>query len=172
LRLVDPGRLRSVRILSAVANLDESIAERQSRQARRRLAGCGAPVEVEQFLLSALSPGTMVMVQADFEHSRCAYAALGERGKPAERVADEAVDPFLAFVASGAAVDEYLADQMLLPLALTPGTSELRTARVTRHQLTNAWVIGRFLPAKIEIEGEEGEVGMVRVEGVRLGDGC
>jgi RNA 3'-terminal phosphate cyclase (ATP) len=165
LRLIDPGPLTVVRILSAVANLDESIAERQSRQARRRLEGCGAPVEVEQFSLSALSPGTMLMVQADFEHSRCAYAALGERGKPAERVADEAVDGFLTFLASGAAVDEHLADQMLIPLALAPGVSELRTARVTQHLLTNAWVIGQFLEARIEIVGEEGEAGLVRVEG-------
>jgi RNA 3'-terminal phosphate cyclase (ATP) len=168
LSLVDPGRLMSVRILSAVANLDASIAERQSRQAGQRLARCGVPVEVEQFSLSAPSPGTMVMVQADFEHSRCAYASLGERGKPAERVADEAVDAVLAFIASGAAVDEHLADQMLLPLALTPGISELRPARITQHLLTNAWVIGKFLPASIDIKEEEGDVGMVRVEGVGL----
>lgn len=164
--LTDPGRLLSVRVLSAVANLDESIAERQSLQARSRLAECGAPVEVEQFSLAAPGPGTMLMVQGNFEYSRCVYTALGERGKPAERVADEAADPFLALLASGAAVDEYFADQMLIPLALAPGVSELRTARVTKHLLTNAWVIGKFLPAKIEIEGEEGKVGMVRVEGV------
>jgi RNA 3'-terminal phosphate cyclase (ATP) len=169
LRLVDSGRLLRIRVLSVVANLDESIAERQSQQTRLRLADCGAPIKVEQFRMSAASPGTMLMVQADFEDSRCVYTALGERGKPAERVADEAVDAFLAFLASGAAVDEYLADQLLIPLALTPGISKLRTARVTRHQLTNAWVIGRFLPAKIEIEGEEGVEG---VEGVGPGDGC
>ena len=57
---------------------------------------------------------------------------------------------------------------MLIPLALTPGISELRPARITQHLLTNAWVIGKFLPASIDIEGEEGEVGMVRVEGVGL----
>jgi RNA 3'-terminal phosphate cyclase (ATP) len=165
LRLVDSGRLLRIRVLSAVANLAESIAERQSRQARSRLEGCGAPVEVEQFGMSAASPGTMLMLQGDFEHSRCGYAALGERGKPAERVADEASDAFLRFSATGAAVDEYLADQMLIPLALAPGTSELRTARVTKHLLTNAWVIGQFLEARIEIEGEEGEAGTVRVEG-------
>jgi RNA 3'-terminal phosphate cyclase (ATP) len=163
LRLVDSGRLLRIKILSTVANLDESIAGRQSRQARMRLEGCGAPTEVEQFRMSAASPGTMLMIQGDFEASRCGYAALGERGKPAERVADEAVDAFLRFSASGAAVDEYLADQMLIPLALVPGTSELRTARVTRHLLTNAWVIGKFLPVKIEIEGEEGKVGLVRL---------
>jgi RNA 3'-terminal phosphate cyclase (ATP) len=165
LRLTDPGRLLSVRILSAVANLDESIAERQSRQALSRLEGCGAPLQVEHLSMPAPGPGTMLMVQGEFEHSRCGYAALGERGKPAERVADEAVDRFLAFLASGAAVDEHLADQMLIPLALAPGTSELRSARVTRHLLTNAWIIGQFLPAKIEIEGGVGEVGLVRGEG-------
>lgn len=165
LRLTEPGPLRSLRVLSAVANLDTSIAERQSRQARQRLAGCGVPITVEHLCLAAPSPGTMLMVEGDFAHSRCAYSALGARGKPAERVADEAVDTFLGFLASGAAVDEYFADQILLSLALTAGNSELRTAKVTRHLLTNAWVIGKFLNASIDIEGREGEAGLVRVKG-------
>jgi RNA 3'-terminal phosphate cyclase (ATP) len=90
---------------------------------------------------------------------------LGERGKPAERVAEEAVDAFLAFLDTDGAIDEFLADQLLLPLALAQGTSELRTARVTPHLLTNAEVIRRFLSARIEIIGSPGKAGLVRIQG-------
>ena len=40
-------------------------------------------------------------------------AQVGAKGKPAERVADEAVDAALAFLRSGATVDSHLADQLV-----------------------------------------------------------
>jgi RNA 3'-terminal phosphate cyclase (ATP) len=88
---------------------------------------------------------------------------LGERGKRAERVADEAVSGLAHFLPTDATVDEYAADQLLLPLCLAPGLSEYKTPRVTQHLLTNAEVISRFLPVTIEIEGDEGKPGTVRV---------
>jgi RNA 3'-terminal phosphate cyclase (ATP) len=165
LRLTGRGRLRRIGCLSVVANLDPGIAGRQARQAQVRLAGCGAPVETEELLLPAIGKGTLLLLLAEFEHSRCCYYALGERGKSAERVADEAADQLLAFLATGAAVDEHLADQLLLPLALAGGESEIATCRVTQHLLTNAEVVRQFLPVEIEVEGRLGEPGVVRVAG-------
>jgi RNA 3'-terminal phosphate cyclase (ATP) len=62
-------------------------------------------------------------------------------------------------------MDEYLADQMLLPLALIPRESVFTTACVTNHLLTNAEVVRQFVEAEIEIEGAQGEPGRVRVRG-------
>jgi RNA 3'-terminal phosphate cyclase (ATP) len=98
--------------------------------------------------------------------SQCCYFALGELGKPAERVADEAVDELLAFLETGAAVDQFLADQLLLPLAFASGPSVLLTPRVTQHLITNAAIIQLFTPAEIEIEGEIGQPSFVRVKPV------
>lgn len=165
LRLIERGRLRRIRCLSAVANLDPGIAERQSRQAVFRLAGCGAAIEVEQVLLPSPGKGTLLLLLAEFENSRCCYYALGERGKSAERVADEATQALADFLLTDAAIDEHLADQLLLPLALADGESVLRTAAVTHHLLTNAEVIGRFLPVGISIEGGAGRPGLVRIGG-------
>ena len=41
--------------------------------------------------------GTLLLVQAEFEHSTCCYFGLGAPGKRAEQVADEAVDALEAF---------------------------------------------------------------------------
>ena len=60
-------------------------------------------------------------------------------------------------------MDEYLADQLLLPLTFTSGESKFRTARVTPHLLTNAEVVRTFGAAEIEIEREHGKEGNVRV---------
>ncbi|EFK97237.1 RNA 3'-terminal phosphate cyclase [sediment metagenome] len=81
---------------------------------------------------------------------------MGARGKPAEGVADEAVEAFLVFRATGAAVDCFLADQLILAVAIAHGTSELRCDRISQHLLTNAEVIRAFLPAAIEIQGTLG----------------
>ncbi|MGI4718532.1 MAG: RNA 3'-terminal phosphate cyclase [Janthinobacterium lividum] len=58
------------------------------------------------------------------------------------------------YIGSGAAVGEYLADQLILPMALA-GSGRFTVAAVSRHALTNAEVITRFLPEKIVFERSE-----------------
>ena len=91
------------------------------------------------------------------------FVGLGERGKPAETVADEAADEAIAFRDSGCPVDPYSADQILLPLAFAEGPSEYRVSEVTRHLLTNLETVRAFVERAIEVEGEEGERGIVRI---------
>lgn len=158
------GQLLDIEVLSAAANLPEHVIERQRDQARRRLAGLNCPLSVRVQRWEADSPGTLLVLLARFEHSQACFFALGARGKPAERVADEAVEQLLAFIGTGAVVDEYLADQILVPLALAGPGSVLRTARVTQHLLTNAWVVQQFLPVAIRVGGSMGTPADVRIE--------
>ena len=86
------------------------------------------------------------------------FVGLGERGKPSEAVADEAVDGLLAYEAvSGAAVDLHSADQIVLPLALASGRSEFTTTEATAHLRTNVETIRAFLDREITIEEASGE---------------
>lgn len=81
------------------------------------------------------------------------FVGIGERGKPAEVVADDAIDDLLAFEAvTDAAVDPHSADQILLPLALAQGRSEFTVSQVTEHLRTNAETIRAFLDRSITIE--------------------
>jgi RNA 3'-terminal phosphate cyclase (ATP) len=92
------------------------------------------------------------------------FFGLGARGKPAERVADEAVDQALAYLDSGtAAVDPHSADQLVLPLALAEGPSEFDVSEVSLHLTTNVAVIRRFLDREVFCEGEVGGPGRVRI---------
>jgi RNA 3'-terminal phosphate cyclase (ATP) len=163
LQLTERGALTAIRGLSLVARLDMNIARRQRRQALERLRGLGVPVEIEARSFAAPSPGTALILLALFEGSQACFSSLGKRGKPAEKVADEAVDALLEVLDAGSAVDPHLADQLLLPLALAPGPSAFTTARITQHLLTNAQVIRAFLPVQIEIGGQLGEPGAVRL---------
>jgi len=49
-----------------------------------------------------------------------------------------------------------MADQLILPLALSPGRSYFKIPKATEHIKTNAAVVSRFLEnVKIQIEGDE-----------------
>ena len=76
---------------------------------------------------------------------------LGARGRPAEVVAAEAVAALLSHRASGAAFEAHLGDQILPLLALADGSSIFTVDRVSRHLLTNAWVLDRFGLARIDV---------------------
>jgi RNA 3'-terminal phosphate cyclase (ATP) len=146
--------------LSAVSRLPRSIAERQRRRAEERLraAGLSASIAIEEDR-GASGPGTLLFLAV---RGRAGFSALGQRGLPAEQVADAAVDQLLAWNASGAAVDEHLADQLVPFLALGRTASTLRCPRLTSHLNTVAWVVRHFLPATIALD--EGPPARVRID--------
>ncbi|MDY6988860.1 MAG: RNA 3'-terminal phosphate cyclase [Thermodesulfobacteriota bacterium] len=153
------GRLEETRLLSAVSNLPVRIAERQRDQALRRLEAeghSGAMVELDHG--PSRGAGTLVFIGARFERGMAGFSSLGKRGKRAEKVADEACSAFAEFMDSGGAVDNYLADQLVLYMALAHGRSSFVVGRVTRHLLTNIGVIEQFLPVKFQVEKETGRV--------------
>jgi RNA 3'-phosphate cyclase len=168
LSLTQRGKLASIHGLSAVANLTPSIADRQKRQALLRLQNLckeGIQPEIKIKTISLPSPvkGTFLLLLAQFEGGRCCFYSLGELGKPAERVADEAVDELLAFLETPGAIDPYLADQLLMPLCLSQDVSHLSTSRITWHLLTNAQILQAFLPVKIDIDAELDQPGLVHI---------
>ncbi len=65
---------------------------------------------------------------------------------------------------SGAALDQYLADQLILPLALAEEVSSFTTSCITPHLLTNIWLVEQFLDRTIVVEGKEGDGGKVVIE--------
>jgi RNA 3'-terminal phosphate cyclase (ATP) len=168
LKLAKRGRLLKVTGVSAVANLPQDIAERQKRQAMLRLQKIGwgnSTPDIRIKLESLRSPvkGTYLLLLARFEESQCCYFSLGKLGKPAERVADDAIDAFASFVETDGVVDQYLVDQLLIPLCISHGESQIRTSQITRHTITNAEIIRAFLPARIVIDGEPGQPGSITI---------
>ncbi len=76
------------------------------------------------------------------------------RGKPSEEVIGEVVNLAKHFVDSGAAVDRFLADQLLIYMAITNGGC-YTTDWISKHTQTNIEVIKKFLPVDFTIEQEE-----------------
>jgi RNA 3'-terminal phosphate cyclase (ATP) len=163
LQLVERRGPHRATSISAVAGLPEEIARRQARRATFRLRALDVPADIRQETWQG-GPGTVVTVELDTDPVPTLFFGLGARGKPAERVADEAADQAIDYArAAPAAVDLHSADQIVLPLALAEGPSEFTVAQVTQHLHTNIAVIQRFIDREIVCTGAEGQPGTVHI---------
>ena len=165
---VERGNLMRIRGISAVSNLPMNIAHRQKEQVERRLKDKGLDAGMDAMEVPSVGKGTFVKLIAEFEGAVCGFSSLGERGKRAERVADETIDQFLQHYDTGRALDPHLSDQLIPWIALANGCSSFTTSKITRHLLTNIWVVEQFLPLKFKVDGELGEPGRIEVEGIGL----
>ncbi|MCU0703332.1 MAG: RNA 3'-terminal phosphate cyclase [Fimbriiglobus sp.] len=148
---------------AAVADLPASISKTMSRRMAHQLK----KMNVESHLPQeewANGPAAVAAVLFRQAPVPPLFFALGERGKPAEVVADEATEQAIDFKKSGCPVDPHSADQIVLPLAFAAGPSEFRVSEVTQHLLTNIDTIRRFVDRPISCDGSVGTSGTVRVE--------
>lgn len=147
---------------SAVAGLPDHIAKRQARRAVEMLKRNGIIANIEQQEWEG-GPSSVLGIIFDEAPIPTFFYGIGERGKPAEAVADDAANEAIAYVESDAPVDEHSADQLILPLVFANGASEYQVSRITQHLLTNIEIVKRFVEREIICEGEEGSSGTVRV---------
>jgi len=161
LKLAERGSLKQIRGLSAVANLDRHIAERQRNQVIRRLGHRYPLNDIRIIQLPSKYKGTTLCLVCEFEHSQCCYFSLGAPGKPAEIVADEVCEQIEFLLSTEATLDEFISDQLLLPLTFANSQSTYSTTKITNHLLTNVQVIHSFLPTRIKILGNIDSPGSV-----------
>lgn len=175
LDLRNRGTLQDVQVVSMVGGLGYEIAERQAARALRALRVAGIAAVAQRVPVPArLSRGWHVLVVSTFERTCAGHGAVGGRERTPEQTADEAVASFRDHLAGAGAVDLHLADQLLLPAALVaaglvpspPGILPVTcytVSSITKHLLTVAEVIRRFLDVELSVRGREGEEGEVRV---------
>ncbi|MEM6293234.1 MAG: RNA 3'-terminal phosphate cyclase [Myxococcota bacterium] len=138
------GKARGVDARALVANLPANVGARELGTALKRL---GWQRNVGKMLrLRADGPGNALLLGATFDSGTMVVSSIGSKGKRAEDVAIEAAEEMLRFLDAEVPVDEHLADQLLIPMALAGGGSFI-TTEPSMHTRTNADVIGRFLPA-------------------------
>lgn len=162
----EPGNQIKVRGLAAVTNLPSHIPHRMARRAHNLLVEAGFDTHVTALRERGAGPGAGIVLWLD----QAGFSALGRRGLPANQVAEMAVAELRAFVENGVAVDPYLADQLLVPMALARGQSTFTTNRITRHTLTNIDLLRQWLPVSITVQGELNQPGGLSISGVGFGE--
>jgi RNA 3'-terminal phosphate cyclase (ATP) len=94
---------------------------------------------------------------------------VGARNAAPEEVGAKAAHALADFMQTPGALDEHLADQILIPAGLlasgrlgtsSPGTTRFTAARITPHLKVTAALLQDFLPVRVEMQ-ESGEVAVL-----------
>jgi RNA 3'-terminal phosphate cyclase (ATP) len=100
-------------------------------------------------------PGNALMLTLEYAHATEVFTAFGEKSVTSEQVARQVVQRTRQYLMSQAAFAEYLADQMMVPLALA-GSGGFTLDEVSMHARTNAQVIETFLPVRFTFDRQDG----------------
>lgn len=169
LLLDERGEITRRSATALVANLDRRIAEREMELLAEKLNWPPELLHVDASIPSA-GPGNVIIVELQATHVREVFTAFGRLGASAEQVAIEVVQEVRDYLASDAPVGPYLADQLLLPLAIVAWkyghTSAFRATRLTRHATTNIALLRQFLDVSISME-HDATASVVTVHGGR-----
>lgn len=147
LEILERREIRARRATALVVNLPPHIAERELAVLRQKLGWDEELLHVETST-DAYSPGNVVLIEIESEQLTMVFSRLGERGVRAESVAQKAAEEAARYLALGVPVDEHLADQLLIPLAIGAGGA-YRTGPLSLHTTTNVEVIRKFLDVEI-----------------------
>jgi RNA 3'-terminal phosphate cyclase (ATP) len=136
-------------VAAAGGSVPQEVARVQLEALRKGLKWGGRGDSVGQERLKDIAGGgNVVHATLTYEHVSAVFTSVSDRGKSPAAVAQEVVTSVAAYEAAGDAcpVDEYLADQLLLPLALAAG-GRFCAVTASLHLTTNADIINRFLGA-------------------------
>lgn len=147
LELIERGEMIGRQARAVVANLSLRIAERELKIIARKMSWKDEWLRAEA-VDNSPGPGNVVMIEIESQHVTEVFTGFGERGVAAEAVADQAVQAARRYLASGAAVGEYLADQLLVPMAMAGGGA-FTAVPPSRHATTNIEIIRKFLAVEI-----------------------
>ena len=151
-RLCEPLEQPQIYARIYTAKLPAHIAQRQ----KRLLSESGLDLQdIEHVeVTDSVGAGNCVMIRLCSSSRTTLFTAYGMRGKRSQEVVGEVVAQAKDFSASGAAIDRFLADQLLLYMALAKSgcytTNELST-----HLQTNMGIIQKFLPISFNVQRHE-----------------
>lgn len=136
-----------IKIFGSVLNLPLDILDREFAVLKKCLNTKQA-IEVK---LNGISEGNHLFVNVYCNEHTQQFCALGEKRKPGEQIAKSLGEQVLNYLDCPAMVDEYLTDQLLLPMAL--GQGGMFTAQtISQHTKTQADIIQKFIDCDIQFQ--------------------
>jgi RNA 3'-terminal phosphate cyclase (ATP) len=150
---------RSATILHA--HLPSHVAHREAEALKHALRWSHDEITTRE--VPSDGPGNALLIRLEFAAVSCLVTSCGELRKSAEAVAAAAARQVQRYLAREAPVDEYLADQLLLPLALGAWGC-FRTGPLSEHTRTNAAVINAVLGPVVTWTDDAADV-LVQVAG-------
>ncbi len=168
--LIERGERVACRAEALVSRMPVDIGERQMKTIARLMRQVPAENTTVTEVRSP-GPGTVSMIEMEFEHTTELVMAVGRKGVASEKVAKAAVKEANAYLDGDAPVGPHLADQLMMPLALSaafgdPTTKRggsFRTGELTDHSTTHIDIISRFLPVDFAVVSNDDDTFTVTV---------
>ncbi len=173
--LIERGQLTGIEGISHCVKLPSHVAQRQATAAKEKLSAAGyrdVNIAIETYPPDQdlhLGPGSgITLFMKSSGGSIIGSDSIGERGKPAERVGEEAAVKLLVEKESKAPVDRHLGDILIPYMVVAEGNSEIQVSEITMHTMTNIKVAEMISEVKFDVQGELGKPGRIRVKGIGL----
>lgn len=170
--LTERGKLTHIALVANVLNLDYDICLRELASAKSALIDAGiyeALITTQSNKLQGIGEGNTCYALVTHQIGRSEslhqeiFTLLGEKRTSAEKMGNRLAGLVKRYVfKTDALVDEYLTDQLLLPLALAGG-GEFTARTISQHTETQAWLIEQFLPVEIKFEAIDEDRTLVRI---------
>ena len=149
LSLLERGRLIKEKIVGVISKLPVSVVDREVKTIHSLAKKTFSFFELKEY--KSQCAGNLIMIEQENEFITNVFTGFGSVKISAEKVAELAYNEYKAFNNNDAPVGEHLADQLLMPLALS-GKGEMIIAERSMHFDTNIEVIKLFLDVSIEVE--------------------
>ncbi len=158
LDLIERGEVLDRRATAVLAQLPDDIGERELRTVRKKLGWTEDQCHIDR-VIDSHGPGNTLSLTVRCEHVTEVFTGFGERNRGARAVANDATQQCQRYLRSGAAVGPYLADQLLLPIAIAGG-GRYRAQGITRHTRTHIDLVQRLLSVSVNVidGGRDGSV--------------
>lgn len=175
LELTERGKLSSIELVASVLNLEYDICKRELASAKAALIEAGIDeslITTRGNKLYGIGEGNTCYAKVTHEtsdmqnhkeyHSEI-FTLLGEKRSSAENIGKRLAGHIRRYLYdTDALLDEYLTDQLLLPLALSGGGT-FSARIISEHSKTQAWLIEQFLPVDITFDNINDEQVLVKI---------
>lgn len=152
IEIISRGERVSISATAMVSELPMDIAVRELNVLRDRLGIAETGLHTRRVEDSA-GPGNAVFVEMQFGGVTEVFSAVGEISRSAEAVANGLANEVVSYIAQKSAVGPYMADQLMVPLAVLGG-GRFATASLTEHAKTNLQTLAHFgVTARVDGDG-------------------
>ncbi len=166
--LTEQGKVVDIRGIALSSHLrDQRVSRRMAVECQRVLGSHGYGAEIREIYdTSSLQEGAALAVWADTSlDGRIGSDRAGMAGRSSESIGRHVAQQLIQDLRSGAAVDRYVADQLVIYAALADGNTRYATPGFTEHVETNLWLIAEFLGVRVKASGN-----VVDIMGIGLGE--
>jgi RNA 3'-terminal phosphate cyclase (ATP) len=164
LNLTEQGEIFNIEGIALSSHLKEKrVSQRMAAECQRVLSSYGYKTEIEEIEdESSLQEGAALAIYAETSlGNRMGSDRAGRPGRSSESIGKYVAERFIEDVKTGAAVDRYIADQLIIYTGLAEGVTRYSVPRINEHVETNMWLIEEFLGARTKIDGN-----LLEIEGI------